>query len=174
MNKTTQRLWRAVVVCLCLVAGHGLAQEGKTVIGPTNEDLAAGANALLAGDAEEGVRRTLLGLNYASSAKDRVAGMSNLCAGYALLKQPEEALRWCDEALEIRDTHWRALSNRALVLIQLGRFEEAERDLLKAEKIAPNARTVKTVRSMLLDETDPVAPTVVIDDRRQDADDDEQ
>ncbi|MEJ2128530.1 MAG: tetratricopeptide repeat protein [Woeseiaceae bacterium] len=171
---TTLRSSRAVVACLCLAACAGLAQENKTVIGPTNEDLAAGADALLAGDAEEGVRRTLTGLDYATSQRDRVAGMSNLCAAYAMLKQPETGLPWCDQALELRSTHWRALSNRALIYIQLGRLEEAERDLSKAEEIAPNARTVKLVRSILLDLTDPVAPLVVIDDRRQGADDDDE
>ena len=171
---TTLRLWRAVVACLCFVAGVSLAQESKTVIGPTNEDLAAGADALLAGDAEEGVRRTLKGLEYASSNRDRVAGMSNLCAGYAMLGQPEDGLPWCDQAIELRDTHWRALSNRALIFIQLGRHEDAESDLSKAEAIAPNARTVKVVRSMLLDITDPVAPLVVIDDQRQAAENDEE
>ena len=110
----------------------------------------------------------------AEAFRDRVAGMSNLCAGYAMLNQPEEGLPWCDQAIELRDTHWRALSNRALIFIQLGRLEEAERDLSKAEAIAPNARTVKIVRSMLLDITDPVAPLVVIDDQRQAPDGDEE
>ena len=175
MNKaTTLRQWRAVVACLCIMVGAAHAQDNKTVIGPSNEDLAAGADALLAGDAEEGVRRTLRGLEYASSKRDRVAGLSNLCAGYAMLNEPEQGLQWCDEAIELRDTHWRALSNRALILIQLGRLEQAERDLSKAEALAPNARTVKMVRSMLLDITDPVAPLVVIDDQRQAADDDEE
>jgi len=168
MNKVrTLRPWRAVLACLCLATCASLAQENKTVIGPTNEDLAAGADALLAGDGEEGVRRTLKGLDYAASTRERVAGMSNLCAGYAMLNQPEAGLPWCDQALELRPTHWRALSNRALIYIQLGRLEDAERDLSKAEELAPNARTVKIVRSMLLDITDPVAPLVVIDDRRQ-------
>ena len=170
----TLRRWRAVVACLCFAACTGLAQESKTVIGPTNEDLAAGAEALLTGDAEEGVRRTLKGLDYASSIRERVAGMSNLCAGYAMLNQPEAGLPWCDQAIELRATHWRALSNRALIFMQLGRLEEAERDLSKAEQLAPNARTLKTLRSMLLDITDPVAPLVVIDDRRQGAEDDDE
>ena len=91
-NATTRRLWRAVVACLCFAACTSLAQQNKTVLGPSNEDLAAGANALLAGDAEEGIRRTLKGMEFASSRRDRVAGMSNLCAGYAMLNQPEEGL----------------------------------------------------------------------------------
>ena len=175
MNKaTTRRLLLAVVACFCLAPATGLAQENKTVLGPKNEDLHAGAEALLAGDAEEGVRRTLKGLQYSSSQRNRIAGLSNLCAGYAMLDEPEQALPWCNQAIELNDRHWRAHSNRALVYIKLGRLAEAEQDLQKAEELAPYSRTVKTVRSMLLDATDPVAPLVIIDDRRQEPDDDEE
>ncbi len=175
MNTATTRwLWRTVVACLCLASLSAWSQESKTVLGPTNTDLHEGAEALLAGDAEEGVRKTLRGLNYAASQRDRTAGMSNLCAGYVMLGEPEKGLPYCNQALELNDRNWRALSNRALVYVKLGRLEEAEPDLQKAEEMAPNARTVKIVRSMLLDVTNPVAPLVIIDDRRQAAEDDEQ
>lgn len=170
---TTQRLWRLVVVCSCLASGHVQAQESKSVVGPTNADLSDGAALLLSGDAEEGVRKTLRGLQIATSRSERVAGLSNLCAGYMMLEEPEKGLPYCSEALELNDRDWRARSNRALAHLKLGNLEEAERDLQVAEEIAPNARTVKMVRSMLLDVTDPVAPMVIIDDRRQ-GDDDEQ
>ncbi len=151
-----------------------IAQQSKTVLGPSNPDLYNGANALLAGDAEEGVRLTLIGLKYEASGRDRLIAMSNLCAGYIMLEQLEIALTYCDQVLEQNDDYWRAYSNRALAYVKLGRFEEAERDLQKAEAIAENARTVKIVRSMLLDATDPVAPQIVIDDRRQAPDDDDE
>ena len=51
---TTQRLWRLVVVCLCVVPGLVLAQENKSVVGPSNPELTDGAQALKSGDAEEG------------------------------------------------------------------------------------------------------------------------
>ena len=54
---------------------------------------------------------------------------------------------------------------------RLGRLEEAEADLVKAEQAAPGARSVKMARSLYLDVTDPVTPHVVIDDRRQTSDD---
>ncbi len=91
-----------------------------------------------------------------------------------MLGQLETALTYCDQVLEQNDDYWRAYSNRALAYVKLGRFEEAEQDLQKAEALAKNARTVKVVRSMLLDAADPVAPQVVIDDRRQPTDDDEE
>jgi tetratricopeptide (TPR) repeat protein len=170
-----QRFSRALAVAgLCLICLNAIARQNTTVLGPSNADLHAGANALLAGDAEEGVRLTLLGLRYEGNSRNRVTGLSNLCAGYIMLGQPEEGLKYCAEVLEQDDQYWRAYSNRALAYMQLDRLEEAEQDLQKAEAIAANARTVKIVRSMLLDKTDPVAPQVVIDDRREPIDDDEE
>lgn len=163
-----------VAVCLCASWAAAVAQEHKTIIGPSNIDLAAGAELLMAGDAEKGLERTLKGLTYANTIRERVAGNSNACAGYNLLEQPEKALPYCDAALEIRERHWRALTNRALTYLKLGRFEESEIDLQLAEELAPGARSVKLVRTMLLDATDPVAPHVIVDDRRQEATSDEE
>jgi tetratricopeptide (TPR) repeat protein len=160
-------------VCLCLSTPQVAAQQNKTVIGPSNPQLSEGADALLAGDGEEGVRLTLLGLAVESRRRDRIIGMSNLCAGYIMLEQLDEALSYCNRVLEENDRYWRAYSNRALVFIMLDRLEEAEQDLQKAEAIAPQARNVKIVRSMLRDKTDPVAPSIVIDDRRNPQDDED-
>jgi tetratricopeptide (TPR) repeat protein len=168
--RTTRRLFRFVVaVCLCLTPIMTTAQESKTTLGPSNLELADGANALLAGNAEEGVRLTLLGLRHETGLRDRLTGMSNLCAGYIMLAQYDTALSYCDQVIEKSDSHWRAYSNRALAYVKLERYAEAEQDLQKAEALVENARTVKIVRSMLLDATDPVAPQIVIDDRRQPA-----
>jgi tetratricopeptide (TPR) repeat protein len=98
--------------------------------------------------------------------------MSNVCAAHVMLGNYEEALPWCDQALDIHGRNWRALVNRSLAYLKLGRLEEAEADLMLAEEIAPGARSVKLVRSIYLDITDPVAPHVIIDDRRQQPDDD--
>ena len=161
-----------MVAGLCLICLSAVAQQNTTILGPRNPDLSAGANALLAGDAEEGVRLTLIGLKYETSSRDRTTGLSNLCAGYIMLGQLEEGLKYCDQVLDQDDQYWRAYSNRALAYIKLDRLEEAEQDLRQAEAIAPKSRNVRTVRSMLLDKTDPVAPEIVIDDRRNPVDDD--
>jgi tetratricopeptide (TPR) repeat protein len=160
------RVLPVLAVCLLLAAFLANSQEAKTVIGPANPDLAAGAEALLAGDAERGVALTLAGLKLETRARDRVAGLSNLCAGYIMLERHQTALEYCDLALEENERHWRAISNRALALVMLDRYEDAEEALQRAEAIAPNARNVQTVRAMLRDKTDPVAPSVIIDDRR--------
>lgn len=160
-----------LVACALCCNSIVLGQESRTVIGPRNQDLADGANALLAGNAKEGVRLTLIGLEYAASTRDRKTAMSNLCAGYVLLNDLESALDYCNRAIEIDDQHWRAYSNRALVYVRMKRYDEAEADLQHGEALAPNSRTLQAVRAMLLDAIEPVAPNVVIDDRRQPAED---
>lgn len=142
------------------------AQEAKTVVGPSNVALQDGANALLARNAEEGIRLTLIGLQQAKNASERETAKSNLCAGYALQKQYQTALKYCDEVLQESDRNWRAYSNRAIIYIKLERFEEAARDLLRGEEISPQARNLKAVRRMYEDATNPVSPHIIIDDRR--------
>ena len=174
MYTLIRRLPGALIAAgLCIAAGIANGQDNATIIGPSNIDLAVGAELLRDGEAEEGIRRTLIGLGYANTTREKTAGNTNACAGYLMLDKPDTALPYCDAALAIRERHWRALNNRALAYLKLGRFEEADADLRLAEEIAPGARTVKLTRSMLLDATDPVAPHVIIDDRRQAPDGDE-
>ena len=174
MNNLSKRRKTSVfaVVCLCLMSSVVAAEQSKTVIGPRNADLYHGANALLAGRGEEGVRLTLLGLQHEASLRERLTAMSNLCAGYIMLGQLDTAMSYCNQVLEKNDVNWRAYSNRALANVLMERYEEAEQDLQKAEALTINSSKVKTVRSMLLDATNPVAPLIVIDDRRQSSGDD--
>lgn len=160
---------RTVLVILLLVAaaGAGSAEETKTVVGPSNIDLSDGADALQSGDAEEGVRLTLRGLPQVSGPRDRHAAWANLCAGYVMLEKLDEALGWCNKVIAEDDGNWRAYNNRALIYIARGQYEEAADDIARAEVISPNARTLKTVKALLLAETDPVRPSVTIDDRRR-------
>ena len=165
---------RRFVVLLTLLGGAvvGSAAEQddsqiRTVIGPSNIDLAEGASALRAGNAEDGVRLTERGLKTATNNRERVAGYSNLCAGLIMLERFDDALDACNRALEIDDGHWRGYSNRALAYVKLQRYVEARQDIASSEAINPNARSTKVIKAMLLDATDPVAPSITIDDRRQ-------
>jgi tetratricopeptide (TPR) repeat protein len=165
---------RPAFVLLFLVPAVVAAQQpandegrARTVIGPSNADLADGAAALRAGDAVEGVRLTERGLRSASNERDRLAGYSNLCAGLVILDRYEEALESCNTAIAINNRHWRSYNNRALAYLKLGRYSEAERDIQRGQELNPDARTLKVVKSMYLDAVDPVTPNVVIDDRRQ-------
>ncbi len=167
-----------VLASATLFAGSVLAQspddtQVKTVLGPRNPNLVDGANELLAGNAEEGIRLTRLGLDVAVGQRERQAGLGNICAGYVMLDKYDEALEYCNLALDEYDRNWRALCNRALIYIKKGRYDEAARDLERGEEIAPNARALKEVRGMYRDATDPVTESITIDDRRKTADDDD-
>ncbi|MGB5332482.1 MAG: tetratricopeptide repeat protein [Woeseiaceae bacterium] len=142
------------------------SEEAKTVLGPSNVDLHDGANALMAGDGEEGVRRTLRGLELANGARELFIGHSNLCAGFLLTNQPAQALVHCNWVLERDDRHWRTYNNRALVYMRLERYEDAEEDIRKGQELRPNSRNLKIVKGMYLDETKPVTTKIEVDDRR--------
>ncbi len=162
-------LFAVLVLAVAGVAFGADPQEepgNRTVLGPRNPPLYEGAQELLDGNAEEGIRLTLLGLEAAVGRRERKAALSNLCAGYLMLEQYDTAIEYCDRAIEESETNWRALSNRALIYVYTERFDEARADLERGEAIAPNARHLKEVRGILLDATNPVVPNIVIDDRR--------
>ena len=164
-------LFLLFVFCLLVPAADIRAEgtveaESKTVLGPRNPPLKEGAEALLAGRIEEGIRLTHLGLDAALGRRERQAGLSNLCAGYVLSGRYETALGYCNEALAEDEDNWRALCNRALIYMHLERYDEARADLDRGQEIAPGSTHLKEARGLLLDATDPVRPNIVVDDRR--------
>ena len=140
--------------------------DSRTVLGPRNVYLYDGANALMAGDAEEGVSLTLRGLQMAQGGRERKIAHANLCAGFMMLEQPMTALEHCNWVLERDPYHWRTYNNRALVYLYLGRFEDSEADVKRGQELNPRSENLKEVKGMLLDEVAPVEEKIVIDDRR--------
>lgn len=167
---SVKRLITVVLVIAISGAAYGnepvMDGDNRTVLGPRNIPLYDGAQELLDGDAEEGIRLTLLGLEAAMGRRERQAALSNLCAGYLLLDRYAEAIQYCDLAISENENNWRALSNRALLNVYTGHYDAARADLERGEQIAPNARSLKEVRGILLDHTDPVVPNIIVDDRR--------
>ncbi len=156
-----------------LLSGPQLAAQDtpKTVVGPRNVYLADGADALFAGDAEEGVRLTLKALEFAHGSRETKFAHANLCAGYAMLDKPLTALEHCNWVIERDPNYWRAYNNRAIVYLKLGRYEESEADIARGQALRPGSDKLKTVKGMLLDETDPVTESIEIDERRSVTDD---
>lgn len=163
----------AILITLCFAPacfGQGAERMKsdtgpKTVIGPTNLDLHDGAQALLAGQAEAGVKLTLAGLKVAMGRREEEAALSNLCAGYILLEKFAEAKKYCDLLLARNDANWRGYNNRAVVFIKTRQYSKAEQDLLRAEALRPGAHTLKVARAMYMDAVHPVTPEVIVDDR---------
>lgn len=165
MNKTLPLLAMTILAAVQVYADEG--PDSKTVIGPRNPDLADGADALLARDAEAGVRLTLKGLEYAHGLREQKAGHSNLCAGFMMLDQPQTALAHCNWVLDRDPNHWRSYNNRALVYIALERFEESEADIRRGQELNPRSEKLKEVKGIYLDTVEPVDQKIIIDDRRK-------
>lgn len=147
-------------------------QEATTIIGPRNLPLHDGAQALMAGDNEEGVRLTLEGLEIAHGRREEEAALSNLCAGYIKLGKYSEALKYCDILLTRNDRNWRGYNNRAVIYIMTKQYEKADADLKMGEQLNPGARTMKVARAMYMDAVHPVRPEIEIDDRDPQDDED--
>ncbi len=137
----------------------------KVVLGVRNQPLKAGADSLLAGDFEVGVRQTHRGLAQAHGSREEEAGLSNLCAGYLQLGKYVMALQYCNMLLVRNEKNWRGYNNRALIYIKTEQWDKAEADLIKGEELNGGAYTLKVARSMYMDAVHPVAPEIEIDDR---------
>jgi hypothetical protein len=81
----------ALAVTLCswnvCVADAGQSQAVSDTVLGGNTDLADGSIALEEGRIEDGIRLTLEGLRYATDSRETGAAHSNLCGGYAMLRE---------------------------------------------------------------------------------------
>jgi tetratricopeptide (TPR) repeat protein len=136
-----------------------------TTIGTRNVPLRDGAQALLAGRSEDGVKLTLEGLEMAEGKREEEAALSNLCAGYIKLEQYDNAITYCNMLLSRNEDSWRGYNNRAVIYIQTKQWDKANEDLKRGEEINPGSRTLKIARAMYMDAVHPVKPEVEIDDR---------
>ena len=172
-RRTSRRLARRLLLLAILVGPMSAEPQGnermeagnKVVLGVRNQPLKTGAELLLAGNYEDGVKMTHKGLAQALGSREEEAGLSNLCAGYLQLGKYDTALQYCDMLLVRNDKHWRGYNNRALIYIKTEQWEKAEADLIKGEEINAGAYTMKVARSLYMDAVHPVVPEIEIDDR---------
>lgn len=168
-RKQLDKILPVLILAVSSVSAEG--EETKTVLGPRNIYLYDGANALKAGNGEDGVRLTLLGLERAQGGREEKIAHANLCAGYVLVNQPKQALEHCDWVIDRDPGHWRTYNNRALAYLRLERYAESEEDVRRGQELRPGSEKLKIVKGMVLDETNPVTPKIEIDERRKAQDD---
>jgi len=155
-------------LCVCLAElawtqDDPFVNHGLILGGPVNDDLAAGSVALGAGNYDEGIELTLTGLQDKSlRARDRAAGLSNLCAAYAAMQLPDTAIRYCTESLTFNENNWRAYSNRSYAYWIMGRYSEAQLDLDAAAELNSQARQIAAIRGMINEMT--LQPNVKMED----------
>lgn len=172
----TQRLLILIVILLTTSIVVGQEDIGsKTVIGPRNADLYNGANLIKSGNAtgdleliRRGTELTLQGLTYADGREEEEKGLSNLCAGYIILKELDKAINYCDLAVKRNPENWHAYSNRALAFVFKKDYVSAKRDIDRGLQLNPDSRILLRVQALYLDATQPVEQQITIDDRTPD------
>jgi tetratricopeptide (TPR) repeat protein len=135
-----------VALCTChpCLADDSQAQPTNgTVLGGGNTYLADGSLALQEGRIEEGIRLTLRGLkDVVANTREEAAAHSNLCGGYALLREWDSALTQCNAAIALDPANWQALNNRAAIYAGQGRFDLALEDLRTGLALDPKSSTL--------------------------------
>jgi tetratricopeptide (TPR) repeat protein len=154
---------------LCLAASYGWAQveqqpDSRTVLGGGNEYLMAGAEAIRAGQYDDGILLTKRGLERPTNPNDRAAALSNLCAAHAAKREPDTAIGYCNESLALNERNWRAYSNRSYAYYLKGMYAEASADLEAAAAISPNARQVLQIRGMINEQS--LRPSVTVEEHQ--------
>jgi tetratricopeptide (TPR) repeat protein len=138
--------------------------DSRTVLGGGNEYLSAGADAIRAGQYDDGIRLTRIGLERASRITDRAAALSNLCAAHAAKGETDLAVETCTESLALNDQNWRAYSNRSYAYFLKGMYAMASADLEAAASFSPNARQVQQIRGMINERS--LRPSVIIEEHQ--------
>jgi tetratricopeptide (TPR) repeat protein len=137
----------------------------RTVFGTPNELLTVGSEAMMAGRWEDGIRLTLQGLGQVGVTDEmKAAALSNLCGAYAAHNQPDLAIDYCSESIELDDQNWRAWSNRSYAYWMKEQYESAGEDLERAMSINDGARQLFQIRGMLNEAG--LRPRIQMEDRQ--------
>jgi tetratricopeptide (TPR) repeat protein len=138
------------VVSLVALAAAPLSQSqelargagSEIVLGAGNTWFADGSRALEEGRVADGIRLTLEGFKSPADPFEAAAAHSNLCGGYALLRQWAEALEHCDTAITLDPANWHSYNNRAAVYVARGEYGLALADLRHGLELAPQSSTL--------------------------------
>ncbi len=136
--------------------------SAATVTLAVEEYLLAGADAIRGGQFDDGIRLTLIGLERGPSARNRAAGLANLCSAYVSKNEPDKAIPYCNESLTLNDANWRVFSARSQAYFIKGMYLEAARDNDAAAVLAPTAAHVRMIKSLLNERL--LQPSVTIEE----------
>jgi len=73
----------------------------------------------------------------------------NIALAYIKLEKLDNALQSCNDALKIDEKNTKALYRRATVLYQKRKFDDAVKDLVQAEKLAPDDKAILKLRKLV-------------------------
>jgi tetratricopeptide (TPR) repeat protein len=138
-------LMAILALSLWQICSGGEAQSqatSGTILGAGNPMLAEGSLALQDGRVADGIRLTLAGLKDSSDPQETAAAHSNLCGGYALLREWADALIHCNTAIALDRTNWHSFNNRAAVFAGRGEYALALADLRSGLELAPRSSTL--------------------------------
>jgi tetratricopeptide (TPR) repeat protein len=138
--------------------------SAATVTLGVDEYLLAGADAIRGGQFDDGIRLTLIGLKRGPNARNRAAGLANLCSAYISKNEPDNAIPYCNESLTLNDANWRVFSARSQAYLIKGMYAEAAKDNEAAAALAPNAAHVRMIRSMLNERM--LQPSITIEEHQ--------
>lgn len=137
----------------------------RTVFGTPNELLTVGSQAMMAGRWDDGIRLTLDGLEQVGvSDAMRAAALSNLCGAYAARNQPDLAIVYCSQSIDLDEGNWRAWSNRSYAYWLKDQYDSAGADLAQAMQINERARQLFQIRGMLNEAG--LRPRIEMEDRQ--------
>jgi tetratricopeptide (TPR) repeat protein len=109
------------------------------VLWGSSAPLIEGTRALESGRYHWGAQRLEQALRDRLPPYERAVALANLCAAYTALGLGDAALERCAEAIDADASNWRSFSNRGVVLLGRGRFEEAIADFRAALRMEPSA-----------------------------------
>lgn len=157
-------LWAALAASLLTTPCRGDPEGSATTVTlGVDEYLLAGADSIRAGQFDDGIRLTLIGLERGGvSARNRAAGLANLCSAYVSKNEPDKAIPYCNESLALNDANWRVFSARSQAYFIKGMYADAAKDNEAAAALAPSAAHVRMIKSLLNERL--LQPSVTIEE----------
>ena len=124
MNKEIAKGLRIPVTLLGVLAMFvaGPANAEHQLVMATVKSEVVGTNEILDGDYLSGIKKSMKYANAGANIR-KIAARTNLCIGYAATRQYDEAIKWCDAAVEIDRRAWITKNNRAVLYYLMGDFE---------------------------------------------------